>query len=266
MFQYHVFLLCFALANDFTSVQKVARLEDVFQTWEKARKETRTLFVEFDKEVYDPVFHSRDSSRGVFKLLQTEDGEVCAALQPYKRIQSCWGDFSMPENYSGLLRTGKIYLLDHDQKVAGELESSRGTLAFLEEYLNPLIVLVNRKRADAKNNITVDEFDKYYTYLRVKPKRQVRNGFFSISFVEGRVAVMNQGRVAWGNANPMDIPKGIPCQLWYCDTGGRSVTINIRTWWINAPGSVDPADFRMPQDRPGWTVYCRGVRHRAESD
>src|SRR5262249_5455972 len=115
-------------------------------------------------------------------------------------------------------------------------------------YFSPFVVLLDRDRTERKHRLAVEKQDEWYTYLTVTPKAARRSGW-RISFESGGVAVMNK--------DTPGVPAGMPRVVPYIPSSGQRVVIDIRSWRLNVAGSLGPADFTRPEDRPGWTVADR---------
>ena len=137
-------------------------------------------------------------------------------------------------------------MLYHDQRVALRFDPEAGDLlGFLQRYFNPFVLLLDRKRAEEKHDLEVVKQDEWYVYLSVKPKQVKRYGWFSDTFREGRVVLMNKASEV--------VPKDMPRQLWYTD-GNRAYIVEVKAWRLNAADPPKLEEFAKPEDRPGWRV------------
>jgi hypothetical protein len=217
-------------------------LDDLFARWVAAEGKAESLVVKFDLETKDPIFDQRDKASGTFRLIRTKNGEVFASYEVVAEKPKGEG----AEQFSGLLNGGKVYLLNHDKKTAMRFELADSELKpFLEKYFNPFVVLLDRKRAEAKCTLEVVKQDEWYTYLAVKPKPVKRYGWFPNNFHDGRLVLMRKDAEA--------VPKGMPRQLWYTD-GVREYLFDIKAWQLNPAAGPKLEEFAKPEDRPGWEV------------
>lgn len=217
-------------------------LDDLFAGWAKAQGRVESLVVEFALETKEPAFGTSDRFTGAVRLIRTRAGEVFAS---YERVAE-GPKRQNADRWSALLNGGKVYLLNHDQKAAIRFEPARDELVpFLEKHFSPFVVLLDRKRAEAKHRLEVVKQDEWYTYLAVKPKQVKRTGWLPDNFHDGRVVLMRKDSDA--------IPKGMPRQLWYAD-GAREHLVTIKAWRLNRADAPKQEAFARPEDRPGWRV------------
>lgn len=217
-------------------------LDDLFGQWSTAQKEAKSLVVEFDLETKDSIFDQCEEATGRFCWIRSKKGEVFASYEVV--VNKARG--AKPVRLSGLLSHGNVYVLDHDSKTALRFEVAAGELRpFLEKHVNPLVVLLDRQRAEKQCELTVVKQDESYVYLGVKPRQRTRHGWFSDAFDQGRVVVMRNGSEA--------VPKGMPRQLWHTD-GTREQRFEIKAWRWNPADGPSMDEFARPEDRPGWEV------------
>ncbi len=218
------------------------RIDGLFAAWLAAVKDARSLVVEYRLEEYDPVLDRvAEPYTCVFTLLRADDGGWLAALDCEPAIPLR----PLPKRVIGLLNHGAIYLLDPGAKTATRIDAAADDLPrFLARYFNPLIVLLDRKRAEEWTRLDVVKQDEWYTYLAVTPDK-ARSDQFGGRFDGGAIAVMNK--------DTADIPKGMPRALRHW-SAGREIRIDVRTWRLDPADAPRPADFTRPEDRPGWTV------------
>jgi hypothetical protein len=217
-------------------------LDDLFAGWVAAEGKAESLVVEFDLETKDPIFDHRDKASGMFRLVRTKNGEVFASYEVVAEKPK--GEKA--ERFNGMLNGLSVYLLNFGKKTAVRFAQTDGELKpFLENYFNPFVVLLDRKRAEAKCTLEVVKQDEWYTYLAVKPKEVKRRGWFSDNFHHGQLVLMRQDAEA--------VPKGMPRQLWYTN-GIREYLFDITAWRLNAADGPRLEEFTKPEDRPGWTL------------
>ncbi|MBI3409722.1 MAG: hypothetical protein HY040_15380 [Planctomycetes bacterium] len=216
------------------------RMDELFAAWEAAEQNFKSLVVDFTLQVKEPICNDRQKSDGTFRMLRTAKGAVFAT---YELVNTNPKD-EKQERTSGLLNNGIIYLLDHEKKVAVRFEPSDGDARrFLERHFNPLVSLLDRKRAEDKWKMEVKE-DEWYTYLTLKAKKPT-TGWLPESFQDSRIALMNK--------TSKGVPKNMPAQLWYVE-GMNEHTFTIKTWRINGDDAPQLGEFARPEDRPGWQV------------
>jgi hypothetical protein len=224
-----------------------ARQDELFQSWEKMKADTRSLVVEYTLENLNRVSNEKVQFQGTFKMLRTPKGEYLASCThtPLKKS----GDVAEPL-FSGLLNGDALYLLNPKAKTAMRFRTEEGNLRlWLEEHFNPFALLLDEKHARANYNLQVIMQDQHYTYLDVKPKPRKGSG----KWFEMRVD-MPRGRAVFMNKDARGVPKDMPCQLWYEDPAMNSYTFSIRSWKANATDCPKAEEFTRPEDRPGWVV------------
>jgi hypothetical protein len=225
-----------AVASGLRAAAAQARLEELFSAWEKARRETRTLVVEFTLEQRDQTFGGTERFQGSLKLRRTADGGVQARyeLTPARRG-------GLP--FVALLRDDRVYWLQQDKKVAllFDLSGKDGPL-WLKKYFNPFVLLIDRARARQEWRLQIAKQDGWYTYLDVRPRGAKRNDPFDV----GRVALLNRGNDA--------VPRNFPRRLWYTLDVGISNTYDITRWSLNGPDKLADEDFADPGMMLDWKV------------
>ncbi len=217
-------------------------LDDVFAGWLAAQGKAESLVVEFGLETRDPIFDQRDKATGTFRLLRTKKGGVFATYEVVAEKPK--GEKA--DRFTGLLNGGKVFLLKHEKKTAVRFDFADGELApFLETYFAPFVLLLDRKRAEAKCHLEVVKQDEWYTYMTVKPKEVRRYGWFPDNFHDGRVVLMRK--------DSEGVPKGMPRQIWHTD-GVREYLFEIKGWRLNSVDAPKLEEFARPEDRPAWEV------------
>ena len=231
-----------ALAIISACVDRAHRKDQLFASWQDAQKGVKSLIVEFTLETKDATFGKTETVRGTFRLLRTPKDDVFASYE----ICQPEAKGAKSDQCRGLLSDGMVYVLDQERKTAIRFDPTDvGLQSFLVRYFNPFPLLLDRKRDDGKCQVEVTRIDEWYTYLAVKPKHVKRYGWFPDSFQEGRVVLMNKTND--------DVPKDMPCQLWYTD-GIRACTFHIRSWRLDAANAPRLEEFTKPEDRPGWEI------------
>jgi hypothetical protein len=218
------------------------RLVELFGSWEKARAETRSLVVEYTMKEPEPVTGADDGVPTVFRLLRTPEGELYASVD-----QSAAARPGTGRRLSYLLNGGTIYRLDHATKTGFVVRpAGDGLSEFLETWFSPVVVLLDRRRAEARYTITLVQQDEWYTHLLLRPKDRRKSGWFTPVQPDVQVALMTKASPA--------IPKDMPRRLRYLIPNGPTTTFDIIAWRLNAADGPTVADFAKPQDRPGWRV------------
>jgi hypothetical protein len=218
-------------------------LDELFAGWGAARGKAESLAVEFALETWDRALDERVKAKGTFRLIRTKGGEVLASYEVVRQ-----GRKGKEGERVSILLTGKsVYFLDHDKNTATRFESPNGAHGlFLEEYVNPFVVLLDRERAEASCTLKVVKQDDWYTYLSVKPKKVKRRSWLSpVLFHEGRVVLTRKGSVS--------VPKGMPRQMWYAN-GLTEYRLDVKSWRLNGTDAPKPEEFARPEDRPDWEV------------
>ena len=163
----HAFFLAWILINGLNCVQAGRnRLDELFTAWNAAQQDFKSLVVEFTSVTKDPVFNQTEKSEGTFRMLRTETGAVFASYE----AASAQAKNKERERSRALLNNGIIYLLDYEKKTALRFEPSDDARGFLERHFGPLVTLLDRKRAEEKWSMKVEQ-DEWYTYLTLKLKK-----------------------------------------------------------------------------------------------
>jgi hypothetical protein len=219
------------------------RLDELFASWQEAHRGVKSLVVDFTLETWDPIFKDRERAEGTFRLVRTAKGEVFASYELVHKRQD-----DKPLRLSGLLNGGAVYLLDQEKKTAHRFEFTDDELRkFLEQYFNPFVLLLDRKRAEDNCRLAIVKQDESYSYLVMKSKQAKRSvWFFGDTFDEGRATLMNKASE--------DVPKDMPRQLWYRGVSKSEYTFEIKAWRLNAANAPKLEVFAKPEDRPGWKV------------
>src|SRR5262249_33153308 len=151
-----------------------------------------SLVIEFTLEMKDSAFRTRQEFDGVFRLLREPTGDILASYE----LRDKHGKEGAPPSFSGLLNAGTIYVLDHGQRTAVKYRPKKGDVPrTLEDYLNPFILLLDRKRAQDKWRLAISKQNDWYACLRVEPKGEKRSSWSweGWKIVEkGQLVVMNK--------------------------------------------------------------------------
>jgi hypothetical protein len=145
-----------------------------------------------------------------------------------------------------LLNGGSIYRLNHDKKQASRLNADGDVSPFVERWFNPLVILLDRRRAEEKYAFEIVKTDEWYTCLSLKPKKPKTNGLFP-DILQGGVVLMNK--------EIPQLPKDMPRQLLIIDAIGNRMQFDIKSWRLNGPDVPKPEEFTKPENRPGWEVF-----------
>src|SRR5437899_1743329 len=131
-----VFVAAWANAGD--------RLDELFASWEEAQRDVKTLVVEFSQKAKDPLVDKWETTECTFRLIRSPNGEVFASYEFGEPVERA----VKRDRWSGLLNNRAVYLLNHDKKTAVRFEHQKADdlRRFLEEYFNPFVRLLDRKR------------------------------------------------------------------------------------------------------------------------
>lgn len=234
---YFVLALCLSVAPGPAVADE--RIDKLFAVWQQAQRETRSLLIEGNVEEYNAAFGKRTSEPARLRLARNDAGVLSGTLEPERRKDSGYQ-----------LHDGRLYLLSRQNRFASRFEfEEHGLQLFLEWYLSPLVVLVDRQRAEERYKLEVIQEDDESLWLLVEPKQPRASD---------RMAC---GGVVLAKRASADIPFGFPRRLWFRTPTpegggleGDEVDIVVRRWRMNAEGGPKPADFVRPEDLPGWSV------------
>jgi hypothetical protein len=216
------------------------RLDELFASWEKAQAGVQSLVVEFTLETKD-VFDETKRAKGSFRLVRTPNGDVCACYELVP-VDKAGGKVGR-DNF--LLKNRSVYSMDYDKKKAVHLATVDGDLQpFLERWFNPFVILLDRKRADAKCELKVVKQDEWYTYLTAKQKYP-RTSVWEPTFQQCGIVFLNKATAT--------VPRDMPLRL-ITNTGGSQTVFDIKSWRVNAPDGPKPEEFTKPENRPDWEV------------
>jgi hypothetical protein len=166
------------------------RREELFAAWLKAQTDFQSLVVQFRLETTDIVADSPHEFDGTFRLLRTAAGDL------YGSYTTRDTDFFGLTRAEALLVNRSIYLLYSDRKQATRIPLSAGELPpFLEAHFNPLLILLDHKRAESELDIKVVKQDEWYTYVTANLQKKAKRSDWSSksAFHFGRIAVMRKG-------------------------------------------------------------------------
>jgi hypothetical protein len=220
-------------------IKSEARQDQLFTSWQKAQRTTKSLVVEFTQETREKVSKRvKEKFEGVFRLIRTPDAKVFASYKLTLPKRNDW-----PSQWSALLNDGTVYLLFEDEKTASRMGPTDGDLReFLVKYFNPFVLLTDKKYAKDKCYLQVIKQDESYTYMKVTPKKLT---CYFDSFHEGQVVLMNSSFEG--------LPKDMPRKLGYND-GFIDYVFEIKSWKFNLPDAPILEEFAKPEDRAGWKV------------
>ncbi len=217
-------------------------IDEVLSNWERTQRDIKTLAVEFTFTFHDTIFQTNEKADGVFRLVRMPDGKLRTSYQltPEKP--------NGPSLKAGLLDSRTVYFFDDSQKTEYHLKlGDKDPIEFLADWFNPFAVLLDRKRAEQVSDVEIKR-DETYTYLHIKPKHpKERTGSFSSpGFTLGRVTLMN--------VDSANVPKGMPKQLWHCQSNGNESYFEIKSWRINAADGPTVEDLEKSVNLKGWIV------------
>jgi hypothetical protein len=213
------------------------RQDELFASWERTRKDVRSLVVEFTLTMDDRTFKERQQWEGTIRVLRGPADKVSASYEAREKKPKA-------ERGGYLLSGGKAYLLNHDRKTAMKFDlAGRDVLHVVEETFNPFVAFLSRERATEIYRIEVIAQDERHTHLRVRPKRPGRS---AVGLDEGRAVLVNQATDA--------VPRDLPQRIWYTD-GHREYTLTFRAWRLNPATPPQLKEFERPEGWPGWQVF-----------
>ena len=117
------------------------RLDQLFAAWEKAQAGVQSLVIDYTVETI--VGGETVRGKGSFRLLRKADGTVCATDAPTMDQRGT----TNRDRVTYLLNNGSVYELNHGKKQASRLHGGGDLAPFLERWFNPLVILLDRKRA-----------------------------------------------------------------------------------------------------------------------
>lgn len=219
-----------------------SELDELFARWAATQKNAQSLIIEFGYEVKDSVSNKSEKAVGTLRWIRTLDGEVFA---DYEIV------FDEPvagekRRFSALLNGGNVYLLDHRKKSAQRFDvESDYLVTFLMRFFNPVVMLLDRDRAETECRLKIVKKDKWYTYLSIAPGKtgSEPNGLERIHRID--VALMR------GESN--QLPKGMPRAISIAGWNDRCY-FEIKSWQMNPENAPKEREFLRPEDRPGWEV------------
>lgn len=217
------------------------QLDDLFASWAKAQAGVRSLIVEYTVETNDAVFDRTEKVNCTIRLLRKEDGGICASCAWATEQKGA----TRHDLITYLFSNGSVYKLIHDKKQAVRFNTDGDLPAFLERYFNPLLILLDRKRAQERYVLEIVKADEWYTYLSLRPKNPKTTGWFPDIL---------QGGLVLSNKETAEVPKDMPRQMTVRYGGAAQIKLDIKSWRWNGPGAPKPEEFTIPENRPGWEV------------
>lgn len=220
------------------------RRDELFASWAQAQGAVKSLVSEFTVKFKDRIGSSETAHRGVVRLMRTQNGEVYASyhLEGAKSVVN-----NKTKSFDAILNGGSVYVLNNDAKTAYKRAIPTAELpGFLESYFNPLVVLLDRTRAEAKYEISVVRQDEFYTYLRLKPKQTRQTGWSQPDRDEVHLALLNK--------ESSTVPADMPRQFLSVSRFGDVFTFDIIAWRLNGKDGPQLEEFAKPENRPGWRV------------
>ena len=232
--------------------QRDHRKEELFASWQKAHNNVQSLVVEFTLEAMDPLRGKGETRDGALRLIRTPNGEVLTSYEVVVKGNA-------HEKWSGLFHKDSFYVLNQAKRTAVRYElAGVDVQTVLEKICNPLVLLLDRKRAEEKWDIEVTKETEWYTYVTVESK-VVAVKPKAVPWIErlGRVLeeglVLEEGQVVVMHADSESVPKNMPRRLWFSD-GTQHHTFQIKTWRMNAADPPKLEEFTKPEERPGREV------------
>lgn len=224
------------------------RLDELFASWEKAQTDVRSLVVEFSQETLDPITKTKLTADGSFRLIRSPAGKVSASFDLH-----CDGAKGPEQRVSVLLADGAIYLLNHDKKQASRNEFADGQLRpFVEKCFYPVVILLDRRRAEANWTMEVVKQDEWYSYVVMNRKHANPTSWFTFEPTPpARV------EIAILNKDTSKTPRDMPRLIQYSDPAATRIALHVKSWRFNGSDPPKPEEFTKPEDRPGWIVVGR---------
>jgi hypothetical protein len=131
------------------------RPDKVLAIWQRAVRETQSLFVEARVETYNKAFDKRVAWNRQFRLVRTPAGVQAS----YETWELNHGEWRTP--WSGLLKNGVVYHLDHNGHSALRFDFTSGRLQpFLEFHFTPFVLLLDCQDAQRRCAFEVIEEDQ----------------------------------------------------------------------------------------------------------
>jgi hypothetical protein len=236
----------FASLSAFVALASAApaadRLDELFASWEKAQAGTQSLVVEYTVETKDGGADDEPfRATCIIRLLRKADGGICASYTPTMEQK----DAAKRDRITYLLNNRSVYTLNHDKKLAFREDGIGDLTPYLERWFNPLLILLDRKRAEEKYAFEIAKSDEWYTCLLLKPKNPKTSGWFRD---------IRQSGVVFMNKETAQIPKDMPRQVIVWNSASRS-QFDVKSWKMNGQDGPKPEEFTIPEERPGWEVF-----------
>lgn len=216
-------------------------IRNLICTWESAKQKTSSLVVHFNFETLDSI---KDDERfsGTFRFLQTPSNEIYAAYE----LKSDRSD-GKKTHISWILNHDRLYTLNHNNKIASGINFKVSEkIPFLERYLNPIVSLLDQKRAESLWRTQITKQDQWHSYIMMNPRDKAKPRFWWSDVTDIELVLMNQ--------ETAKIDFGMPRRIWIRTKSGSPMTIHIESWQINPENGPKIGDFQKPEDRPGWEV------------
>ncbi len=220
------------------------RERELFDSWQKAQKDVTSLVVEFAYEGIDASFPEVRKGTGIVRILRTATGQIYGS---YELLYDSKTKGGAPEDqFTAVLLDGPYAVLDYKTKTVchGTLDRKE-LICQLAEYLNPAIILLDRRRMDEKWNLEIAKQDDYYTYTKMTEKKPNDAGWF---FVPRRI------ELAFMKIESINIPKNMPRQIWFEHHGSGIYLYSFTKWRVNPKDPPTIKQFEEYLDRPGWTI------------
>lgn len=213
-----------------------ARIDQLLTGWQKRAGKTQSLVVEFNVSQWDPVLRKNREFAGVLKLLKKPG----VPLQGYYE----WRPKGKPVEFRVWLGGERLSCcISSEDKTLRTLPpvKQQNTFDFLVRWLNPLILCLDKQRAQREYRIRVTKQDEWYTYLAVVP--QARE--YQAQFESGRLAILNKPTA--------DIPADFPVRFVLVRPNGSIDTFDILRWRLDDTKAWRAEDFKPPAG-PDWKV------------
>ena len=222
------------------------QVNHLFNACQNAQRDVKSLIVEFKLEVRDTTFNRNRTATGRFQLIRTAKGEIYAS---YELLFDSKTKGGVPEQFTGLLLKDWICWLNYDNKHVNRHRIVDEPVEFLGTFFNPIVLLLDRKKAESKWDVSVSKQDDWYQYIELIPNAKLvaRRGWFDPLPERVRVQLVVM------KADSAKIPKSMPVQIWIRDENGPEYTFTIKSWTQNPKDPPKVGDLKALLNRPGWT-------------
>jgi hypothetical protein len=242
LFLHSLVLLVMGFSEPTTDQAAVDSLLDRFQ---KAHAKLESLTVEFDIHTKDRILGPREDGHGLLRIRRAAKSEF---MVRYEMTIGASDQKEPKESHVVLLVGDCFYLLNPGKKqgvrfhLGGDLDRK---WTVLENWFNPLIVLVDRDRSAKYFSLWIDRQDDSNTYLMAKDSGRPRSNASLLT---------TRARILFANKGTKDIPLGAPRQFWCDQPAGTENKIDILKWHLGPAREMYDKLFQVPDATSGWTI------------